>query len=356
MSFKLVLFLLAALHLVSSSSVSARMWDDEQLRPRRPGNSNRLVLTLPPGNCWPENGDGSFTNCPKIHRRNIHKPNFPPSNFFIHGLWPVDNSDGKQWNGLSHRIYDELDESVIRQMVSARTWDDEKQPGPPGSPKFSNWLVLTWTPGYCWRPTREPKACRNINRNSPPSKFFIHGLWPINNTNGRSWPSRAYEELNIRDRTVIGDIRRMLQQNRTLWNDINESWPTLNFTDNVTFWMNEWNKHGSFIPQQGQPTLQEAAYYYFQRTVGIGKDWADWLDRIPRNYDWYNRLKFINAIERQPRSYTVGLACNQYKKTYNNNYYELLSEVLICIGANCGKQPDYIDRRPCNGTKIRFGP
>ncbi|GAY61139.1 hypothetical protein CUMW_207450 [Citrus unshiu] len=71
-------------------------------------------------------------------------------------------------------------------------------------------LVQTWPPVYCQ--VHRPEPCR-----IKPSKFVLHGLWPVNSS-GRS-------STNTNNQTI--NVPAMLESNKSFAAEMNKFWPIL---------------------------------------------------------------------------------------------------------------------------------
>ncbi|ESR44971.1 Ribonuclease 1 [Citrus sinensis] len=162
-------------------------------------------------------------------------------------------------------------------------------------------LVQTWPPVYCQ--VHRPEPCR-----IKPSKFVLHGLWPVNSS-GRS-------STNTNNQTI--NVPAMLESNKSFAAEMNKFWPSLTRNENEQFWKREWKHHG-----RGQPNLPPEEYFRTAITlVKAANLEAAFRDAgINPDGDKLNPRKYTRAIN--PRYGTTPLF-----KCLNRS---LLMEVTLCV-------------------------
>nr|BCK86173.1 ribonuclease T2 [Citrus tamurana] len=166
-------------------------------------------------------------------------------------------------------------------------------------------LVQTWPPVYCQ--VHRPEPCR-----IKPSKFVLHGLWPVNSS-GRSSTNTNNQTINLQD---------MLESNKSFAAEMNKFWPSLtrDENENEQFWEREWKHHG-----RGQPTLPPEEY--FRTAITLVK---------AANLEAAFRGAGINpdGDKLNPRKYTRAIN-TRYGTTplYKCLNTSLLMEVTLCVDA-----------------------
>ncbi|KAL6132798.1 hypothetical protein ACLB2K_065037 [Fragaria x ananassa] len=169
---------------------------------------------------------------------------------------------------------------------------------------------------------------------SLPRYFYIHGLWPSN----FSYPHND----------CVGTLfdYNQMSSDRTLSNDVLQSWPSFTSKSHIKFWADEYDKHGTCSEIDYPQHRYFAEAHMLWTFVNAYRILATYNIVPGRTYPAVDIIYFVQAAL---KGITPSVMCKA-----DSAGQEYLHEIIICLDKTLTRFINCVRPSTCRGTAVTY--